>query len=200
MHVGDAHDRVADELARPVVGDAPSAVGGDHVDALRRVEVLAEGELALGGAPAAGVDGGMLEQQERVGKLLPRSELAQTLLWLTRFPTIPAQYLQGSLVNQPYPLQVWVAQIDPNKNAGEFWDALAIPPRPAFYLTVTIAMELGADAVLMNTAIAEAEDSARMAEAMKLAIQAGRLAYVAGRMSKRLYASASSPISGVVRQ
>ena len=63
----------------------------------------------------------------------------------------------------------------------------------------TIAMELGADAVLMNTAIAEAEDSARMAEAMKLAIQAGRLAYVAGRMSKRLYASASSPISGVVR-
>src|ERR1700720_167675 len=64
----------------------------------------------------------------------------------------------------------------------------------------TIAMELGADAVLMNTAIAEAEDSAKMAEAMKLAIQAGRLAYVAGRMSKRLYASASSPIGGVVRQ
>ncbi len=63
----------------------------------------------------------------------------------------------------------------------------------------TIAMELGADAVLMNTAIAEAEDSAKMAEAMKLAIQAGRLAYVAGRMSKRLYASASSPITGVVR-
>ena len=62
-----------------------------------------------------------------------------------------------------------------------------------------IAMELGADAVLMNTAIAEAQDSARMAEAMKLAIEAGRLAYVAGRMSKRLYASASSPLSGVVR-
>ena len=62
-----------------------------------------------------------------------------------------------------------------------------------------IAMELGADAVLMNTAIAEAGDSAKMAEAMKLAIQAGRLAYLAGRMPKRLYASASSPISGVVR-
>ena len=62
-----------------------------------------------------------------------------------------------------------------------------------------IAMELGADAVLMNTAIAEARDSARMAEAMKLAIVAGRLAYVAGRMPKRLYASASSPVSGVVR-
>jgi thiazole synthase len=63
----------------------------------------------------------------------------------------------------------------------------------------TIAMELGADAVLMNTAIAEAQDSSKMAEAMKLAIEAGRLAYVAGRMQKRLYASASSPLSGVVR-
>jgi len=62
-----------------------------------------------------------------------------------------------------------------------------------------IAMELGADAVLMNTAIAEAQDSARMAEAMKLAIEAGRLAYLSGRMTKRLYASASSPVSGVVR-
>ena len=62
-----------------------------------------------------------------------------------------------------------------------------------------IAMELGADAVLMNTAIAEAQDPARMAEAMKLAIAAGRLAYLAGRMPKRLYASASSPLTGVVR-
>lgn len=63
----------------------------------------------------------------------------------------------------------------------------------------TIAMELGADAVLMNTAIAEAADSAKMAQAMKLAIQAGRLAYVSGRMQKRLYAKASSPTAGVVR-
>jgi len=63
----------------------------------------------------------------------------------------------------------------------------------------TIAMELGADAVLMNTAIAEAQDPAKMAEAMKLAIEAGRLAYVAGRMQKKLYASASSPLTGVVR-
>jgi thiazole synthase len=62
-----------------------------------------------------------------------------------------------------------------------------------------IAMELGADAVLMNTAIAEARDPAKMAEAMKLAIEAGRLAYVAGRIPKRLYASASSPLTGVVR-
>ena len=62
-----------------------------------------------------------------------------------------------------------------------------------------VAMELGADAVLMNTAIAEAEDPARMATAMKLAIQAGRLAYLAGRMPKRLYASASSPVDGVLK-
>lgn len=62
-----------------------------------------------------------------------------------------------------------------------------------------IAMELGADAVLMNTAIAEASDSEKMAMAMKLAIQAGRLAYLAGRMPKRLYASASSPVTGVLR-
>jgi len=62
-----------------------------------------------------------------------------------------------------------------------------------------IAMELGADAVLMNTAIAEARDPAKMAHAMKLAIEAGRLAYQAGRMQKRLYASASSPVSGVVK-
>ncbi len=63
----------------------------------------------------------------------------------------------------------------------------------------TIAMELGADAILMNTAIAEARDPAKMATAMKLAIEAGRLAYVSGRMQKRLYASASTPLSGVVR-
>jgi thiazole synthase len=61
-----------------------------------------------------------------------------------------------------------------------------------------IAMELGADGVLMNTAIAEAKDPAKMAEAMKLAVEAGRLAFEAGRMARRRYASASSPLEGVV--
>jgi thiazole synthase len=60
-------------------------------------------------------------------------------------------------------------------------------------------MELGADAILMNTAIAEARDSKQMATAMNLAVQAGRLAYLSGRMPKRLYASASSPIEGAIR-
>jgi thiazole synthase len=62
-----------------------------------------------------------------------------------------------------------------------------------------VAMELGVDAVLMNTAIAEAADAVRMATAMRLAVEAGRLAYLAGRMPRRLYASASSPLAGVVR-
>jgi thiazole synthase len=61
-----------------------------------------------------------------------------------------------------------------------------------------IAMELGADAVLMNTGIAAAQDPVAMAHAMKLAVQAGRLAYRAGRMGKRRYANASSPLEGVI--
>jgi thiazole synthase len=62
-----------------------------------------------------------------------------------------------------------------------------------------IALELGYDGVLLNTAIAAAEDSVAMATAMKLAVEAGRYAYRAGRMDKKLYAAASSPMAGVVR-
>ena len=61
-----------------------------------------------------------------------------------------------------------------------------------------LAMELGADAVLMNTAIAGAQDPVAMAEAMKLAVQEGRLAYLAGRIPRKMYAAASSPIEGVI--
>ncbi len=61
-----------------------------------------------------------------------------------------------------------------------------------------IAMELGCDGVLMNTAIAEAKDPIKMARAMKLAIEAGRLAYLAGRMPKKLYADPSSPLAGLI--
>jgi len=60
-----------------------------------------------------------------------------------------------------------------------------------------LAMELGADAVLMNTGIAAAQDPVLMADAMKHAIIAGRSAYLAGRMPKKLYATASSPLEGV---
>ena len=62
-----------------------------------------------------------------------------------------------------------------------------------------IAMELGVDGVLMNTGIAGAQDPVLMAEAMKNAVLAGRQAYLAGRMPKKLYATASSPLEGVVR-
>lgn len=60
-----------------------------------------------------------------------------------------------------------------------------------------IAMELGCHGVLMNTGIAQAQDPEAMAEAMKLAVQAGRLAYKAGRIPRKLYATASSPLEGV---
>ena len=63
----------------------------------------------------------------------------------------------------------------------------------------TIAMELGCDGVLMNTAIAEAKNPILMASAMKKAIESGREAFLAGRMQKRLYASKSSPEDGVIK-
>ena len=61
-----------------------------------------------------------------------------------------------------------------------------------------VAMELGCDGVLMNTAIAEAKDPVLMARAMKLAVESGRLAYTAGRMGRRMYADPSSPLAGLI--
>ena len=62
-----------------------------------------------------------------------------------------------------------------------------------------IAMEAGADGVLMNTGIAQARDPVRMARAMRLAVESGRLAFESGRIPRKLYASASSPLEGVVK-
>ncbi len=64
---------------------------------------------------------------------------------------------------------------------------------------VAVAMELGCDAVLLNTAIAGAKDPLRMAEAMRLAVEAGRMAFLAGRIPRKLYATASSPIEGLIQ-
>jgi thiazole synthase len=61
-----------------------------------------------------------------------------------------------------------------------------------------VAMELGCDGVLMNTAIAEAKNPVAMATAMKLAVQAGRIAYLSGRMGRRMYADPSSPLAGLI--
>jgi thiazole synthase len=63
---------------------------------------------------------------------------------------------------------------------------------------VAVAMELGVDGVLLNTAIAHARDPLNMARAMKYAVEAGRLAYLSGRIPRKLYATASSPIEGVI--
>ena len=74
--------------------------------------------------------------------------LSQAVQWLSRFPTIPEKYLPADWMDktkptyQPFPPPMWIAQMDPNKNAGEFWVALGVSPRSAFYLTVTIAMDL----------------------------------------------------------
>ncbi len=64
---------------------------------------------------------------------------------------------------------------------------------------VAIAMEMGCDGVLLNSAVAQAHDPVKMARAMRLAVEAGRLAYEAGRMPRRLYASASSPWEGRIQ-
>jgi thiazole synthase len=63
---------------------------------------------------------------------------------------------------------------------------------------VSLAMELGCDGVLLNTAIAGARDAERMAWAMRYACEAGRLAYLAGRIPRKLYANASSPLDGII--
>jgi thiazole synthase len=63
---------------------------------------------------------------------------------------------------------------------------------------VTVAMELGVDGVLLNTGIAHAQDPARMARAMRLACESGRQAYLAGRIPKKFYATASSPVEGTI--
>ena len=69
--------------------------------------------------------------------------LGRALLWLGRFPVIPDQYARGSLQTppQPYPLATTVAQTREGQSMGEFWTALGIAPRPAFSLTVTIALQ-----------------------------------------------------------
>ena len=85
--------------------------------------------------------------------------LGQTLTWLSRFPTIPERYLQGAILNprRIYPLPTMVAHLDPNQHAGDFWNALGIPPRPAFYLTVTteLPVALGIEGPVVTTTLVD---------------------------------------------
>jgi hypothetical protein len=84
--------------------------------------------------------------------------LGQALGWLSRFGALPDRYLQGTLgsPDRVYPPPALVAQSDPNHQAGDFWVAMGIPPRPAFGLTVTVELELGGptrgDLVSIHTA------------------------------------------------
>lgn len=100
---------------------------------------------------------------------------------------------------------VAIRRIPTDEKAGEtLLDSLkgkTLLPNTALCYTArdaALAMELGADAVLMQTAIYGAKNPVKMAHAMRHAIEAGRLAYEAGRTPKKLYATASSPVEGVV--
>jgi hypothetical protein len=68
--------------------------------------------------------------------------LSLALAWLSRFPTIPTTFFQGSLIGQPFPPPTLVAQLDGGKSVAEFWSALGIAPRPSFNLIATIALDL----------------------------------------------------------
>lgn len=88
--------------------------------------------------------------------------LAQALVWSSRFSTIPAIYLQGSLANQPFPPPTMIAQPEVDKKNGEFWSALGIFPRPVFHLAATIAMDLDlqVEGPMVTTAIVNYQQDA----------------------------------------
>ena len=94
----------------------------------------------------------------------------------------------GQGIINPLNLQFIIEQ----SNVPVIVDAGIGSPKDAAY-----AMELGADAVLLNTAVSGADDPVKMAKAMKLAIEAGRLGYEAGRIEKKTYATSSSPKEGI---
>lgn len=109
--------------------------------------------------------------------------LAQTLLWLSRFPTIPAGFFQGDLADQPFPPPTMVAQMDASKQSvGEFWSALGIPPRPYFNLVVTVAMDLPQpiEGPLVITKFTEAEPVPTALQDTLVAI-GGRIVDAAGQ-------------------
>ncbi len=84
-------------------------------------------------------------QPAAAGVVEAHRTLARALTKLSRFPLIPSAYLQGAMVNQPFPVALWVAQPDDTKSLAEFWSALGMPPRASFHLMVTIALDLEVD-------------------------------------------------------
>ena len=98
----------------------------------------------------------------------------------------------GLGIQNPYVIQIL------REVVGSFGLPLIVDAGVGTASDAAVAMELGADGVLLNTAVAEAGDPVKMAQAMDHAVRAGRLAFEAGRMPRRLHASASSPLAGVV--
>jgi len=151
----------------------PTSLLPDPIDTLRACETLVrEGFVVL---PYIGADPILAKRLEEIG--------CATVMPLGS----PIGSGQGILTLDEIKLIVAQAKVPVVVDAG-----LGVPSDAA------LAMEIGADAVLINTAIAQSGNPAMMARAMKLAVEAGRLAYLAGRMPKREFAVPSSPMEGVV--
>ena len=151
----------------------PTSLLPDPIDTLRACETLVrEGFVVL---PYIGADPILAKRLEEIG--------CATVMPLGS----PIGSGQGILTLDEIKLIIAQARVPVVVDAG-----LGVPSDAA------LAMEIGADAVLINTAIAQSGNPAMMARAMKLAVEAGRLAYLAGRMPKREFAVASSPMEGVV--
>jgi len=151
----------------------PTSLLPDPIDTLRACETLVrEGFVVL---PYIGADPILARRLEEIG--------CATVMPLGS----PIGSGQGILTLDEIRLIIAQAKVPVVVDAG-----LGVPSDAA------LAMEIGADAVLINTAIAQSGNPAMMARAMKLAVEAGRLAYLAGRMPKREFAVPSSPMEGVV--
>ncbi len=151
----------------------PTSLLPDPIDTLRACETLVrEGFVVL---PYIGADPILAKRLEEIG--------CATVMPLGS----PIGSGQGILTLDEIKLIIAQAKVPVVVDAG-----LGVPSDAA------LAMEIGADAVLINTAVAQSGNPAMMARAMKLAVEAGRLAYLAGRMPKREFAVASSPMEGVV--
>lgn len=147
---------------------------------------------------------------EPVGTLKACEQLVKegfTVLVYTSDDPVMARHLAGlgvaSVMPAGSPIGSGQGVLNPNNLRiilemvrGEFGIPIIVDAGVGTASDVTIAMELGADGVLLNTGIAHAQDPLRMALAMKAGVEAGRLAYLAGRIPRKLYANASSPMEG----
>ncbi len=140
-----------------------------------------------------GADAGAAQQIEAEHRLLGR-----TLAWLSRFAEIPVNQLTGDLAGQPFAPPMWVAQTEEGRDAGEFWSALGIAPRPAFNLMVTIALDLqgGFDAPMVTTLTARSLQIDRPNSAEDRATIGGVVRDAAGAPVPRAWVRLEPPAPG----